>query len=93
LTVQDIHYASRDWGRARHEEREQSVSEKLSTESHPPLQVSIFSPAENGIRDELASLNLDDLRPIEALTLLHSWKDRLRRGAEETRQPRKDRLA
>jgi DNA mismatch repair protein MutS len=74
---------------ARHEEREQSVSEELSTESHPAVQVSIFSPAENGIRDELMILNLDDLKPIEALTLLHSWKERLqrRRAGEEYAKP------
>ncbi len=70
---------------ARHEEREQSVSEELSTESHPAVQVSIFNPAEDGLADELLNLNLDDLKPIEALMLLHSWKDRLRdRGAKET---------
>ncbi len=69
---------------ARHEERELSVSEELSTEPHSAVQVSIFNPAENGVRDELMNLNLDDLKPIEALTLLHTWKDRLqRRGAEE----------
>jgi DNA mismatch repair protein MutS len=64
----------------RHEEREQSVSEELSIEPHrSPVQVSIFNPCDEGIGDELGSLNLDELKPIEALSLLHEWKDRLRR--------------
>jgi DNA mismatch repair protein MutS len=64
----------------RHEEREQSVSEELSIEQHPlPVQVSIFTPCDEGIGDELRSLNLDELKPIEALSLLHEWKERLRR--------------
>jgi len=64
----------------RHEEREQSVSEELSIEPHPsPVQVSIFNPCDEGIGDELGNLNLDELKPIEALSLLHEWKDRLRR--------------
>jgi DNA mismatch repair protein MutS len=67
-----------------HEQREQSVSEELSAETPAPVQVSIFNPAEGGVVDELSSLNLDDLKPIEALTLLHTWKERLlRRAAKE----------
>jgi DNA mismatch repair protein MutS len=64
----------------RHEEREQSVSEELSIEPHAsPVQVSIFTPCDAGIGDELRSINLDELKPIEALSLLHEWKERLRR--------------
>jgi DNA mismatch repair protein MutS len=64
----------------RHEEREQSVSEELSIEPHrSPVQVSIFTPCDEGIADELRSINLDELKPIEALSLLHEWKERLRR--------------
>jgi DNA mismatch repair protein MutS len=63
----------------RHEEREQSVSEELSIEPHSsPVQVSIFNPCNEGIDEELRSLNLDELKPIEALSLLHEWKERLR---------------
>ena len=47
------------------------------------MQVSIFTPTEQGIAEELKSLNLDDMRPIEALTLLEQWKQRLRDGREE----------
>jgi DNA mismatch repair protein MutS len=66
----------------RHEEREQSVSEELSSESRPtPVQVSIFDPSDPGIADELRNLNLDELKPIEALSLLHEWKQRLGRPA------------
>jgi len=64
----------------RHEEREQSVSEELATEPQTsPVQVSIFHPCDESIGDELGSLNLDELKPIEALSLLHEWKQRLER--------------
>jgi len=68
-----------------HEEREVSLSEELSTEPHPaPVQVSIFRPSEKGIAEEIESLNLDELRPIEALTLLHEWKRRLKEEASRS---------
>ena len=56
---------------ARHEQGEQTVSQELSSDSPGgPVQVSIFTPTEQGIAEELKSLNLDEMRPIEALALL-----------------------
>ena len=64
---------------ARHEEKEHSVSEELSSEASPsPVQTSIFpDPTEHGIGEELRMLDLNALRPIEALTLLEKWAQRL----------------
>ena len=65
---------------ARHEEKEYSVSEELASESSPsPSQTSIFpDPTEHGIAEELQALDLDSLRPIEALALLEKWAERLK---------------
>jgi DNA mismatch repair protein MutS len=64
---------------ARHEEKEHTVSEELSSEASPsPVQTSIFpDPTEHGIAEELQALDLNALRPIEALTLLEKWAQRL----------------
>ncbi len=62
----------------RHEERELSVSEELSATGQSwPVQVSIFHGTEQGVADELRNLNLDEMKPIEALSLLHEWRSRL----------------
>ena len=65
---------------ALHEEKEYSVSEELSSEASPsPAQTSIFpDPTEHGIAEELQALDLNALRPIEALTLLEKWAARLK---------------
>lgn len=62
-----------------HERRETTVSDELS----PPPQSgsrrqSIFDSSLQGVGEELKNLNIDDLRPIEALTLLNDWKQRLK---------------
>lgn len=60
-----------------HEQREASVSEELSPSPHEaPLQVSIFEP-DSGVVAELACLDIDNLKPIEALNLLTEWQRRL----------------
>ncbi len=63
-----------------HERRETAFSDELSP---PPQsenrQQSIFdSSSLQGIGEELRNLNIDDLRPIESLTLLHEWQQRLK---------------
>ena len=67
---------------ARHEEKEYSVSEELASESSPsPSQTSIFpDPTEHSIAEELQALDLNALRPIEALALLEKWAQRLNTG-------------
>jgi DNA mismatch repair protein MutS len=60
-----------------HEQREVSVTEELApSPSGPPLQVSIFQ-ADSGVMEELRYIDLDNLKPIEALNLLTSWQERV----------------
>lgn len=68
----------------RHEQGEQTVSQELAND-HPeaPVQASIFSPIEQGIGEELMNLDLDHMRPIEALSLLERWKSLLHNGPKE----------
>ena len=61
----------------KHEQREATVSEELSSGIRPlPVQASIFEDS-SGVLGELRELDVDELRPIEALTLLHEWKSKL----------------
>jgi hypothetical protein len=43
--------------------------------------VSIFPGGGTGVLEELESLNLDEMKPIEALSLLHEWKAKLKGAA------------
>ncbi len=62
----------------KHEQREVSVTEELSAASVAlPKQAAMFDPDPTGVLETLRDLNLDELRPIEALTLLSELKDRL----------------
>lgn len=65
----------------RHERGQASVSEELSAHEDRPVQVAIFNPSESGILDEIRALNLDELKPIEALTRLHEWRSKLEGAA------------
>ncbi len=58
----------------RHEEREHTVTEELSPEPGQPVQISIFTPLDHGLVERLRGLNLDELRPIDALNLLADLK-------------------
>ena len=60
-----------------HEQREVSVTEELApAQANSPLQVSIFQ-ADSGVLEELRCIDIDNLKPIEALNLLTSWQLRL----------------
>lgn len=62
----------------KHEQRETAVSEELSAASAPqPTQAQIFQADPGGVLDTLRGLDIDELRPIEALTLLHQLKTKL----------------
>ena len=64
-----------------HEQREQTVSEELSTEPNDaPIQVSFVNESQRGVAEHIANTNVDELRPIEALGLIAEWKERLGRG-------------
>lgn len=61
-----------------HEEREQTVSEELSTEpGSAPVQVSFVNEEERAVASEIAGTNVDELRPIDALSRIAEWKARL----------------
>jgi DNA mismatch repair protein MutS len=60
-----------------HEKSEVAVSEELS---HAPLQIQLFEPVNYTIAERIRKLNVDELRPIEALQLLSELQQELKRS-------------
>ena len=60
-------------------EHEKNEAAPRGVPPSPPdsRQTTIFGPLSEGILEELGSLDIDTLRPIEALALLHEWKEQL----------------
>jgi DNA mismatch repair protein MutS len=55
-----------------HEVREQSLSEELAPEdTKAPLQIKLFEPVNQGLADRIRAININELRPVEALQILH----------------------
>ena len=64
-----------------HERTEHVVTEELvKAEEHGPVQIQLFEPVGYGIAERIRSLNLDELRPIEALQLLSELQKELKRS-------------
>jgi DNA mismatch repair protein MutS len=66
-----------------HERTEHVVTEELSpAPAHPaqPVQIQLFEPLNYGIAERIRNLNIDELRPVEALRLLAELQDELRRA-------------
>jgi len=64
-----------------HERTEHVVSEELvKAEDHGPVQIQMFEPLGYGIAERIRGLNLDELRPIEALQLLSELQKELKRS-------------
>ena len=64
-----------------HERTEHVVSEELvKAEDHGPVQIQMFEPLGYGIAARIRGLNLDELRPIEALQLLSELQKELKRS-------------
>jgi DNA mismatch repair protein MutS len=63
---------------ARHESAEHTVTEELSPRQ-TPMQIQLFEPVNYQIADRIRSLNLDELRPIDALQLLADLQKELKR--------------
>ena len=60
------------------EQREQTVSEELSIDpTDAPVQVSFVNETERAVSEAIANTNIDELRPIEALSLLAEWQEKL----------------
>ena len=61
-----------------HEVREHSVSEELNPGGvEPPLQIRLFEPLNQGLADRIRSLNINELRPVEALQILQDLQQEL----------------
>ena len=64
-----------------HERTEHVVTEELAkTEDEGPVQIQLFEPVGYGIAERIRGLNVDELRPIEALQLLAELQKELRRS-------------
>lgn len=64
-----------------HERTEHVVSEELGSRSEDsgPVQIQMFEPVGYGIAERIRSARLDELRPIDALKLLHELQEELKR--------------
>ncbi|MBV9082334.1 MAG: DNA mismatch repair protein MutS, partial [Acidobacteriaceae bacterium] len=61
-----------------HEVREHSVSEELTPgKAEPPLQIKLFEPMDQGLADRIRALNINELRPVEALQILQDLQQEL----------------
>lgn len=62
-----------------HELREQSVSRELTPPAitEPALQIRLFEPVDQGLADRVRALNINELRPIEALQILQDLQQEL----------------
>lgn len=67
---------------ALHEKTEHEVSGELNPKpkrgAEPTLQIRLFEPVGYQIAEQIRSLDIDNLKPIEALKLLHELKEELR---------------
>jgi len=67
---------------ALHEKTEHELTEELSPRPEPargPIQIRLFEPVSHTIAERIRKLNLDELRPIEALRLLAELQEELKR--------------
>jgi DNA mismatch repair protein MutS len=60
-----------------HESAEHTVTEELSA-SPAPLQIQLFEPVNHSMAERIRGVNLDELRPIEALQLLSELQRELK---------------
>jgi DNA mismatch repair protein MutS len=62
-----------------HERSERAVTGELAKpEPAGPVQIRLFEPVGYGIAERIRSVNLDELRPIEALRLLAELQEELK---------------
>jgi DNA mismatch repair protein MutS len=62
-----------------HERTERVVTEELSPAPAQPVQIQLFEPLNYTIAERIRKLNVDELRPVEALRLLAELQEELRR--------------
>jgi DNA mismatch repair protein MutS len=64
---------------ALHERTEHEVTEELTPHKTGPVQIQLFEPVNYEMAERIRNLNLDELRPIEALQLLSELQKELKR--------------
>jgi DNA mismatch repair protein MutS len=64
---------------ATHESAEHSVTEELAGAAPGAMQIQLFEPVNGNIAERIRRLNIDELRPIEALQLLHELQKDLKK--------------
>jgi DNA mismatch repair protein MutS len=64
---------------ALHEKTEHEVTEELTPHKTGPVQIQLFEPVNYEMAERIRNLNLDELRPIEALQLLSELQKELKR--------------
>jgi DNA mismatch repair protein MutS len=66
-----------------HEKTEHTVSDELNPpkrgRAEPSLQIQLFEPVGYQIAERIRGLDIDNLRPVEALQLLHELKEELKK--------------
>jgi DNA mismatch repair protein MutS len=62
-----------------HEKSEHAVTEELAPHAAGPVQIQLFEPVNYQIAERIRQLQIDELRPIEALQLLNELQRELRR--------------
>jgi DNA mismatch repair protein MutS len=65
---------------ALHEKSEVAVTEELTPRPASNLQIRLFEPVNWQIAERIRGVNVDELRPIEALQLLQDLQDELKRS-------------
>jgi len=71
-------------GRAReilklHEKTEHTVTEELTPHEKSPVQIQLFEPVGYQIAEKVRRLDIDNLKPVEALRILHDLQEELKR--------------
>ncbi|HXF27862.1 MAG TPA: hypothetical protein VN610_11320, partial [Bryobacteraceae bacterium] len=61
-----------------HERSEHEVTEELVPARTGPVQIQLFEPVNYEIAERIRKLKIDELRPIEALQLLHELQRELK---------------
>jgi DNA mismatch repair protein MutS len=61
-----------------HERREHSLNEELAPgDATAPFQIKLFEPVNQGLADRIRALNINELRPVEALQILQELQQEL----------------
>ena len=59
------------------EENKAAIQSSVSSPASNPLQMTLFGPASHPLVDKIKALDANDLTPLSALQMLHSWQSEL----------------